>query len=89
MRLSVQIYVAIVSVMLFLIVREIFDQKAAIAAVVLNAFLAMSVYHETLGFMFISSTAVFTVFFYFALREYRSGAPFDAAMAGLACGFCS
>ena len=40
------------------------------------------------GFMFISSTAIFTVFFYFALREYRTGEMFHAALAGMACGFC-
>ena len=38
--------------------------------------------------MFISSTAIFIVFFYFALREYRTGELFYAAMSGLACGFC-
>jgi 4-amino-4-deoxy-L-arabinose transferase-like glycosyltransferase len=88
LRLSVQIYVALVSVMLFLIVREILNWKAALVAVVLNSFFAVSVYMETLGFMFISSTAIFTVFFYFALREYRTGETFYAALAGIACGFC-
>ena len=87
-RLSVQLYVAIVAVMLFLIVREVFDRKAALVAVCLYSFLAVSVYLETLGFMFISSTAIFTVFFYFALREYRTGETFYAALAGVACGFC-
>ncbi len=88
MRLSVQVYVAAVSVMLFLIVRELLDQKSAVVAVVLYSFLAASVYLETLGFMFISSTAIFTVFFYWAIRQYRSGRPFHAALAGVACGFC-
>jgi 4-amino-4-deoxy-L-arabinose transferase-like glycosyltransferase len=88
LRLSVQIYVAIVSVMLFLIVREMLDQTSALIAVGLYSFLAVSVYLETLGFMFISSTAIFTVFFYFALREYRTGDTFSAALAGMACGFC-
>jgi hypothetical protein len=88
MRLSVQVHVAIVSVMLFLIVRELLDQRSAVVAVVLYSFLAVSVYMETLGFMFISSTAIFTVFFYFAARHYRGGRTFDAAMAGLACGLC-
>jgi 4-amino-4-deoxy-L-arabinose transferase-like glycosyltransferase len=88
LRLSVQIYVALVSVMLFLIVREIFDQKAAWIAVVLYSFFAVSVWLETLGLHFISSTAVFTAFFYFALREYRTGEMFYAALAGIACGLC-
>jgi 4-amino-4-deoxy-L-arabinose transferase-like glycosyltransferase len=88
LRLSVQIFVAVVSVMLFLIVREMLDQASAFVAVVLYSFLAVSVYMETLGFMFISSTAIFTVFFYFALREYRTGDTFSASLAGVACGFC-
>ncbi len=88
LRLSVQIYVAVVSGMLFLIVAEMLDVKTAVVAVLLYAFFAISVYLETFGFMFISSTAIFTVFFYFALREYRTGEMFDAAAAGLACGFC-
>ena len=88
MRLSVQIYVAAISAMLFLIVRDILDRRAAVVAVILSSFLAVSVYLETLGLHFVSSTAVFTVFFYLALREYRSGRSFDAALAGMACGFC-
>jgi hypothetical protein len=88
LSLSVQIYVAIVSVMLFLIVRDLLDTKSGLVAVVLYAFLAPSVYLETLGFMFVSSTAILAVFFYFALREYRSGEMFHAAMSGVACGFC-
>jgi hypothetical protein len=88
LHLSVQLYVAIVSVMLFLIVREMLDSKSALVAVLLYSFFAPSVYLETLGFFFVSSTAIFTVFFYFALREYRTGEMFHAAMAGIACGFC-
>jgi hypothetical protein len=88
LRLSVQIYVAIVSIMLFLIVREILDQTSALIAVLLYSFLAISLWLETLGLHFISSTAIFTVFFYLALREYRSGEMFHAALAGIACGLC-
>jgi hypothetical protein len=88
LRLSVQLYVAIVSVMLFLIVREILDSKSALVAVLLYSFFAPSVYLETLGFFFVSSTAIFTVFFYFALREYKTGEMLHAAMAGITCGFC-
>jgi Dolichyl-phosphate-mannose-protein mannosyltransferase len=88
LHLSVQLYVAIVSVMLFRIVREMLDSKSALVAVLLYSFFAPGVYLETLGFMFVSSTAIFTVFFYFALREFRTGEMFHAAMAGIACGFC-
>lgn len=88
MRLSVQIHVAIVSVMLFLIVREIFDSRSALVAVLVYSFFAPSIYLETLGFMFVSSAAALTFFFYFALREYRTGEMFHAATAGIACGLC-
>lgn len=88
LRLSVQIYVAIVSIMLFLVVREMLDSKSALVAVLLYSFFAPSVYLETLGFFFVSSTAIYMVFFYFALRQYRTGEMFPAAMAGIACGFC-
>jgi hypothetical protein len=87
-RLSVQFYVALVSVMVFLIVSEILDRKTAVVAVVLYSFMAISVYMETFGLMFVSSTAVFSVFFYLALRAYRTDRMSDAAAAGVACGFC-
>jgi 4-amino-4-deoxy-L-arabinose transferase-like glycosyltransferase len=88
LRLSVQVYAAVVGVMLFLIAREMFGRPAGIIAVVLYSFLSISVYLETLGFFFIGATAAFTVFFYFALRQYRTGGMFPAAMSGIACGFC-
>ncbi len=87
-RLSILPYVAIVSWMLYLVTRELFDVATAVAAGVITSFFAISVYLETFGFMFISSTAVFMVFFYFALRMYRTGALFDAARTGLAAGLC-
>jgi hypothetical protein len=88
LHLSTQIYVALVSVMLFLVVRELLATEAALVAVALYAFFAPSAYLETLGFMFVSSAAVLLLFFYFALREYRDGKMFAAAMAGVTCGLC-
>lgn len=88
LHLSTLVYVALLSVMLFLVVRELLDTRAALVAVALYSFFAPSVYLETLGFMFVSSAAVLFVFLYFALREYRTGEIFAAAMAGVACGFC-
>ena len=87
-RLSVLPYVAIVSCMLFLIAEELFDRRAAWVAVVLYSFFAPSVYLETIGVHFISATAAFAFFFHRALRLHRTGRPFDAAAAGLACGLC-
>ncbi|MDQ2969968.1 MAG: glycosyltransferase family 39 protein, partial [Acidobacteriota bacterium] len=87
-RLSILPYVALVSGMLFLITRELFDRQTAVVASVIAAFFAVSVYLETFGFMFISSTAVFLVFFYFALRLYRTGGLFEAVQTGVAAGLC-
>jgi hypothetical protein len=87
-RLSVQPYVALVSVMLFLIVREILDQPSAFIAVAFYAFLAVSLYLETLGLIFVSATAILMVFSFFALRWSRTGSRVDAAMTGLSGGFC-
>ncbi len=88
LRLSVQVYVAVISVMLFLTVREMLNRASALIAVALYSFLAMSVYLETLALFFIGATAAFTVFFYFAVRAYRRMDTFSAAMSGIACGLC-
>ncbi len=88
LRLSVQIYAAITAAALFLLVAELLDTKAAWAAVVLYSFMAISVYFETLGFCFVTSGAALTVFFLCATRAFRSGRLRDAALAGVACGFC-
>ena len=88
LRLSVQIYAAITAAALFLVVEELLDRKAAWAAVVLYSFMAISVYFETLGFCFVTSGAALMVFFLWASRAFRSGRLRDAAIAGVACGFC-
>jgi hypothetical protein len=59
---------------LYAIARELLDERAAVLSVVLYAFFGPSVYLETLGLHFVSSTAVFLAFFYFSLRELREGA---------------
>ncbi|MFY9550149.1 MAG: glycosyltransferase family 39 protein [Thermoanaerobaculia bacterium] len=88
LRLSVQIYVAIIAVALFLVVEELLDRRAAWAAVVLYSFMAISVYFETLGFSFVAAGAALMVFFYLAIRSFRTGSLREAALAGVACGFC-
>jgi len=87
-RLSVQPYVFLVALFLFLIARRIVDTRTAVFAVVLYSFLAISLYHETLGLHFVSSTAVFLVFFWFAFRASQHGLASDAVVAGALCGFC-
>ena len=88
LRLSVQIYVAITAAALFVFTDELLDRTAAWAAVLIYSFMAISLYFETLGFCFVTSAAALMVFFVFARRAFRSGGLRDAALAGVACGFC-
>lgn len=74
--------------MLFLIVRAILNIKTAVIAVILYAFLAVSLYHETTGLHFISSTAFFMTFFYFTILQWKDNNLFYSVMTGLFCGFC-
>ncbi len=87
-KLSVIPYVLIISLMLFLIIREIFNAKTAIITVILYAFLPISLYHETLGLHFVSSTAPFMIFFYFAILQWKKNRPVYSVLTGLFCGFC-
>lgn len=87
-RLSVQPYVWLVAVLLFLLAREVADRETAWIAVTISTFLAISLYLETLGLHFISSTAVFLAFFLVGVRAIRSKRSADAAAAGVLCGAC-
>ena len=87
-KFSVLPYVLVVSAFLFLVVRELLDERAAIVAVVLHSFFWPSLYLETLGLMFVSSTAGFLAFFYFALRQFRTGSPRLAVVSGILAGMC-
>lgn len=87
-KLSVLPYVFIVSLMLFLIVKEIFNKKTAAISVILYSFFTISLYFETLGLHFISSTAIFIIFFYLLLLNLRQNTPFYSALVGISCGFC-
>lgn len=85
-KLSVMPYVLLVSGMLFLIVRKIFNGKTAIISVILYAFYAPSLYLETLGLHFISSTAIFMVFFYFLLLHHEKPTIKSILVVGIFCG---
>jgi len=87
-KLSILPYVIVVCGFLYAIARELVDERAAVLSVVLYAFFGPSVYLETLGLHFVSSTAVFLAFFYFSLRELREGAARQALLAGMAAGAC-
>jgi hypothetical protein len=87
-KLSILPYVLAVSALLYAIARELAGERAALLAVLLYAFFGPSVYLETLGLHFVSSTAAFLAFFYLSLCELRSGAPRAALLAGMAAGAC-
>ena len=88
-RWSIQPWVFLTGLFLFLVARRFFDRKTALYAVAVWSFLGMSVYLDTIGLHFISSTAVFLVFFWFALRwATGEGLRADAVGTGVACGFC-
>jgi dolichyl-phosphate-mannose-protein mannosyltransferase len=87
-KFSVLPWVLVVSACLFLVVRELLDERAAIVALILYSFFWPSLYLETLGLHFVSSTAVFLAFFYVALRQFRTGSLRLAVMSGLLAGAC-
>jgi len=87
-RLSTLPYVVIVSALLYRIARQLADRTTALLAVVLYAFFFPGVYLDASGFMFISSTAAFLGFFYFALRNLHETGCRAAAAAGVLMGAC-
>lgn len=87
-KLSVIPYVLIVSAMTYSIAAYMFNPFTGAVAVVLYAFMAISLYLETLGLHFISSTAIFMIFFYATLRSAKSTAPFWPTITGVACAAC-
>ncbi len=87
-NLSVQPWVALTAVLLYLAVRDALDRLSAAIAVVIYSFLAPAVYLETQGFHFVSSTAAFLAFYWLLQRFLRDGRPLDAARTGVAAGAC-
>ena len=87
-KLSVLPYIFITSLMTYLITSRVMGRFAGIIAVVLYAFMPISLYLETLGLHFISSTAVFMIFFYLLLRTMKSNSPIWFASTGVACAAC-
>jgi len=87
-KLSILPYVFIVSAMTYLIAQTILSPFAAVAATLLYAFMAISIYHETLGLHFVSSTAIYMIFFYALLRMLQKGKPFWFCMSGIFAALC-
>lgn len=87
-KLSIVPYILIVSTMTYLIGAHIFNPFTGAIAVALYAFMAISLYLETLGLHFISSTAIFMIFFYAMLRSIHSTKPFWPTITGILCASC-
>jgi hypothetical protein len=87
-KFSVLPWVLVVSVFLFFVVRELLDERAATVALILYSFFWPSLYLETLGLHFVSSTAAFLAFFYVALRHFRTGCLRMTVVSGLLAGAC-
>lgn len=87
-KLSVLPYVLIVSLMTYLIGITLMGPVAAAAAVIIYAFMAISIYHETLGLHFISSTAIYMIFFYTILRAQKDTKTIWYVSTGITAGLC-
>lgn len=85
-RISILPYVLIVTAMLFLITRHVLNTNSAIIAVILYSYFAPSLYLETLGLHFISSTAVFLIFFYFLIINIQRNDLRSAILLGFSGG---
>src|SRR5712692_5696065 len=89
LRLSVTPYVFLVGVLLFFLTRRLLGERTAVLAVLFSAFLAMSLYLETLALLFVSSTAVLLAFFLLALRATSpDGTTADALGTGAVTALC-
>lgn len=81
-------YVWLSGFALFLAARRMLGRATAVIAVLLYACLALALYIETTGLMFLSGTAAFTVLFACAVRLFQEGGTWNAAATGVAAGLC-
>lgn len=87
-KLSVLPYILLVSYMTFVIGTMLFGAYAGASAVIIYAFMAISIYLETLGLHFVSSTAIYMLFFYTVLKSLRAEKPIWFAASGITVGAC-
>lgn len=86
-KLSIIPYVLIISLFLFLTTKIILNKKAAIISLVIYAFFPISLYLETLGLHFVSSTAIYSIFFYLSLLNFRKNSSFLSVLIGIFAAF--
>lgn len=86
-KLSIIPYVFIVTIMIFLITKFILNEKVAAIAIFLYSLFAINLYLETIGIWVVSGTAVFLVFFYFLICNFKKNTTFDSVFMGIFSGF--
>lgn len=86
-KLSIIPYVFIVTIMIFLITKFILNEKVAAIAIFLYSLFAINLYLETIGLWVVSGTAVFLVFFYFLICNFKKNTTFDSVFMGIFSGF--
>jgi len=74
--------------MTFIIIRKLFNTKSAVIGVIISSFFSANLYLETLGLHFVSSTAIFLIFFYFLVTGFRNNSLLNSAFIGISCAFC-
>ncbi len=87
-KLSVIPYILIVSAALFYIAGKSIPKKIALIAVILYGFLAISLYFDTLGLIFISGTAIYCLFIAALIYGIGKRNDFSSVLTGISCGFC-
>jgi hypothetical protein len=87
-KLSVLPYVIALTAFLYAIAHELLDEAGAFLAVLAYAFFGPSLYLETLGLHFVSSTTMFVALLYVAIREHQTGDSRLALASGMLSGAC-
>lgn len=87
-KLSILPYVFIVSIMTYVIASMLFGSVTGIVAVIIYAFMAISIYHETLGLHFVSSTALYMLFLYTLIQSIRKNTPCWFVFSGIMAASC-
>jgi len=87
LKYSIFPYVAILSLLLYLFTKNIANRRAAFFVLIAHAFLAVSIYFDTFGLHFISSTTAFMLFLYILERFISKPNNLRAGLLGLATGY--
>jgi len=87
LKYSIFPYIAILSLLLYLFTRNIANRQTAFFVLIAHAFLAVSIYFDTFGLHFISSTTSFMLFLYILECFISKPDNLRAGLLGLATGY--